>query len=173
MKHRGQPEAVHTAMDSKDLLSSKWSLYISRCCQKPYGPLAFTIQRNAPGLVLKWHDKAHLTATVKGTSTVGAELLCGALLMPLEQETNTSASPFGDLGLVGIWQGCMTRETVLRHLVSSPGFSLHRDGCFFLDIFWCHNGVVCELHTGSGVGRQQGTERDKEIEREGEKPPQL
>ena len=98
MKHRGQPEAAHTAIDSKDLLCSKWSMYIAQCCQKPYGSLAFTIQRNAPGLVLKGHDKAHLTATVKGKSTVGAELLCGKLLMPLEQETKTSASLFGGPG---------------------------------------------------------------------------
>lgn len=93
-----KPQAVPTAIDSKDLLCSKWSMYIARHCQKPYGSLAFTIPRNAPGLVLRGHDKAHLTAVVKGKSTVGAELLCGLWLMSLEQETNTSASPFGGPG---------------------------------------------------------------------------
>lgn len=60
--------------------------------------ISFYYRENVPGLVLKWHKEAHLTAMVKGKSTVGAELLCGPLLTPLEQEKNTSASPFGGPG---------------------------------------------------------------------------
>lgn len=157
MKHRGQPELAHTAIDSKDLLCSKWSMYIAQSCQKPYGSLAFTIQRNAPGVVLKWHDKAQLTAIVRGKSTVGAELLCGTLLMPLEQEENTSASPFGG-------PDCLEsdKDLLLSKLFSRLWFLSLDSPCMVMDILplsWIFFDtvticVVCELHVGKASGER-------------------
>lgn len=140
MKHRGQPEAAHTAIDSKDLLCSKWSMYIARHCQKPYGSLAFTIPRNAPGLVLRGHDKAHWTAVVKGKSTVGAELLCGLWLMSLEQETNTSASPFGGPGWLE-----SDKDLLLQKLFSGVWFLLLDSPCIVMDVLFlnCYHYLHC------------------------------
>lgn len=95
MEHGRQPEVAYTAVDSKDLLCSKWSMYIVWSCQKPNGPLAFTIERNVPALVIKWHDKAYLTAMAKAENTVGTGELCGTWLMSLEQEKNASACWLG------------------------------------------------------------------------------
>lgn len=162
MKHRGQLGVAHTAIDSKDLLCSKWSMYIAQSCQKPYGSLAFTIQRNAPGVVLKWHDKAQLTAIVRGKSTVGVELLCGTLLMPLEQEKNTSASPFGGPG----WLEC-DKDLLLSKLFSRLWFLSLDSSCMVMDlplpplnIFW-----YCDYLCGLWVTCWEGVRRKKGIER--------
>lgn len=161
MMHGAQPEVAHTAIDSKDFLCSNWSMYIVKGCQKPYGSLAFTVQRNAPGLVLKWHDKAQLTVIVKGKSTVEAELLwgrCSGLWnkrrpLPLHSEAQAG------------WN--LTRTYYFRNFfqafVSSPGFSSRGDGCF-LDAML--TSVVCDLHIERERHRERA-ERKKQRDREG------
>lgn len=98
--------------------------------------ISFYYRENAPGLVLKWHEEAHLTAMVKGKSTVGAELLCGPLLTPLEQEKNTSVSPFGGPGWLE-----SDKDLLLQKLFSGIWFLPLDSPCmvmdvFFLNIFW-------------------------------------
>lgn len=165
MKHRRQLEAAHTAMDSKDLLCSKWSMYIARSCQKPYGSLAFTIQRNAPDLALKWHEKPDLTAMVKRKSTAGAEELggfcsClwsrGGMPVPLTGEARAD------------WN--LTRTYYFRNFFSGIWFQPPNSLCtvmdvFLLDIFWSMTRcIVCELHIEMGVG--ESTEQSENRERE-------
>lgn len=60
---------------------------------------------------------------------MGAELLCGTLLMPLEQEENTSASPFGG-------PGCLEsdKDLLLSKLFSRLWFLSLDSPCMVIDI---------------------------------------
>lgn len=75
--------------------------------------------------------------------------------------------------LVGVWQGLITVETFFRRLVSSPGFSLHSDGCFvpeLLSLFalfvsYVLGGVPERERNRERAERDKETQRDKEIEK--------
>lgn len=75
--------------------------------------------------------------------------------------------------LVGVWQGLITLETFFRRLVSSPGFSLHSDGCFvpeLLSLFalfvsYVLGGVPERERNRERAERDKETQRDKEIEK--------
>lgn len=66
---------------------------------------------------------------VKGKSTVGAELLCGTLLMPLEQEKHTSASPFGGPGWLE-----SDKDLLLSKLFSGLRFLALDSPCTVMDV---------------------------------------